>query len=109
MRKESSTNFENETTLKEFCYASKTLSLISGRWKLSLIFSLLENNERTFSDFKIVLPHISDRMLALQLKELIAAAVIYKEKYGKSFNYSLTPKGKALEKVLKELINFERQ
>ncbi|WP_116787034.1 winged helix-turn-helix transcriptional regulator [Flavobacterium psychrotrophum] len=109
MRKESSTNFENEVTLNAFCNASKTLALISGRWKLSLVFSLLENNERTFSDFKIVLPHISDRILALQLKELIAAEVIYKEKYGRSFNYILTPKGKALEKVLKELINFEHQ
>ena len=42
MRKENSTNAINEKALQEYCNAFKTLSLFSGRWKLSILFKLLQ-------------------------------------------------------------------
>lgn len=107
MRKESSTNFENQQTLTDFCNASKTLLLLSGRWKLSLLFSLLEHDSRTFSDFKQLLPAISDRMLALHLKQLTNDALIVKVKKEDAVSYSLTEKGKSLKSILLNLAEWQ--
>lgn len=107
MRKESSTNFENERTLASFCNASKTLQLLSGRWKLSLLFSLLERGNQNFSDFKQLLPAISDRILALQLKQLADDALLSKEKNGSYTTYKLTEKGKALQEILEKLAAWQ--
>lgn len=107
MRKESSTNFENQRTLTDFCNASKTLLLISGRWKLSLLFCLLEHDSRTFSDFKQLLPSVSDRMLALHLKQLTNDFLIVKEKKQESVCYSLTEKGKSLKDILADLARWQ--
>lgn len=107
MRKENSTNFENQQTLTDFCNASKTMMLISGRWKLSLLFILLENNTRTFSDFKQVVPAISDRILALQLKQLTEDYLIIKEKKENATYYTLTEKGKSLKHILVSLAEWQ--
>jgi DNA-binding HxlR family transcriptional regulator len=107
MRKESSTNFENQQTLTDFCNASKTLMLLSGRWKLSLLFCLLEHDSRTFSDFKQLLPSISDRMLALHLKQLTNDFLIVKEKKEDSILYSLSEKGKSLKDILSDLAEWQ--
>jgi len=107
MRKESSTNFENQQTLTDFCNASKTLMLISGRWKLSLLFTLLEHHTRTFSDFKQVVPAISDRILALQLKQLVEDALIMKEKKENAIFYTLTEKGESLKNILVSLAKWQ--
>lgn len=107
MRKESSTNFENQQTLTDFCNASKTLQLISGRWKLSLLFSLLEHKTRSFSNFKQLLPTISDRMLALHLKQMTDDLLIRKEKIEDGVFYTLTDKGKSLKKRLSNLAEWQ--
>lgn len=107
MRKESSTNFENQQTLTDFCNASKTLQLISGRWKLSLLFSLLEHKTRSFSNFKQLLPTISDRMLALHLKQMTDDLLIRKEKIEDGVFYTLTNKGKSLKKILSNLAEWQ--
>lgn len=99
MRKEISTNFENENTLNQFCNASKTLALITGRWKLSILFSLFEDHSKTFSDFKTLLTTVSDRVLALQLKNLLSDGLIAKDNTA----YIPTAKGRSLHKILADL------
>lgn len=106
MRKENSTNTINEKALQEFCNAFKTLSLISGRWKLSILFKLLKT-ETSYSEFKLLLPEISDRTLSKQLGELIKDGLILKNKTKVSSIYTLTSKGKKLEKVLASLCEFQ--
>lgn len=106
MRKESSTNLFNEKAMQDFCNASKTLALISGRWKLSVLFKLLEN-DTYYSDFKILLPEISDRTLSRQLQELQNDGLISKEKSKVSSVYSLTDKGRKLDFILKSLSGFQ--
>ncbi|MCS3529327.1 helix-turn-helix domain-containing protein [Chryseobacterium sp. JUb7] len=106
MRKESSTNLFNEKAMQDFCNASKTLALISGRWKLSVLFKLLEN-DTYYSDFKILLPEISDRTLSRQLQELQNDGLISKEKNKVSSVYSLTDKGRKLDFILKSLSDFQ--
>jgi DNA-binding HxlR family transcriptional regulator len=102
MRKENSTNSINEKSLLEFCKAHKALAKISGRWKLSLLFALLEE-DLTYASFKTILPDISDRILAKQLKELVEDQMIYNKKDKVQSLYILTEKGKKIVAVLTTL------
>lgn len=106
MRKENSTNAINEKALQEYCNAFKTLSLFSGRWKLSILFKLL-TTETSYSEFKLFLPEISDRTLSKQLNELIQDKVILKNKNKVSSIYTLTDKGRKLDTILKALAEFQ--
>src|SRR5690625_3071901 len=70
MRKKTSTNFLNEKDLVENCGMFYTLSLICGRWKISILASLLDNEVLRYSEIKRKLNNITERMLIKQLKEL---------------------------------------
>ncbi|MFD2965774.1 winged helix-turn-helix transcriptional regulator [Sphingobacterium bambusae] len=106
MRKENSSNAHNERALLSNCTAFKTLSYISGRWKLSLLMRLLKG-DASYSDFKLLLPDISDRTLSKQLNELVGDGLVLKQKSKTSSQYSLTAKGRKLEEVLGSLATFQ--
>ncbi|GAA3631764.1 winged helix-turn-helix transcriptional regulator [Flavivirga jejuensis] len=103
MRKENSTNFINNKTLENFCSAHKVLSQITGRWKLSIIFALSENHLK-YSDFKVILPNITDRILAKQLNELKKDEIIGNKKSKLESTYFLTEKG---DKFITILVLFK--
>jgi Predicted transcriptional regulators len=105
IRKENSTNAINEKALQQFCNASKTLALFSGRWKLSILFKLLEQHT-SYSEFKILLPEVSDRTLAKQLKELQLDGIVQKNRNKTASIYSLTNKGRDLKHLLSALSDF---
>ncbi|MEJ5145040.1 winged helix-turn-helix transcriptional regulator [Sphingobacterium sp. MYb388] len=102
MRKENSTNSINERSLLEFCKAHKALSQISGRWKLSLLFALYEE-DLNYASFKSILPDISDRILAKQLKELVEDQIVENKKDKVQSLYILTEKGKKIVTTLTAL------
>lgn len=108
MRKQNSSNAINEKALQEFCNASKTVSLFSGRWKLSILFQLAAH-DTNYAAFKIRMPDISDRSLAKQLNELRQDGLVWKEKDKTASVYSLTEKGKRLIPILKQLANFQQE
>lgn len=107
MRKENSTDHLNEKALQQYCNASKTLALFSGRWKLSLLFKLFEG-ATPYNEFKLLLPQISDRILSKQLNELQKDGLITKEKTKVSSVYSLTEKSRKLELILFSLASFQQ-
>ncbi len=68
-RKENSTNTINRRILNERCGFMYALDIIGGRWKLLILYKL-EKRKMRYSELMKVIPNISTRMLALQLKEL---------------------------------------
>lgn len=105
MRKTTSTNYENEQVLHGFCDAAFTLSILSGRWKLSILVKLMEQDLR-FGALKLRIPEITERVLALQLKNLEKDQLILKTQTDANHKlpiYGLTPKGKSLELVINSL------
>lgn len=106
MRKESSVNLENETILRDYCQAMRTLQLFSGRWKISILFAI-HSTVKTYTELKSMLPNVSDRMLAKQLNELIKDRLIEKEKNKTTSSYSLTLRGQNICKLLEQLRTFE--
>lgn len=89
---------------KEF-YKTKDLSLsiIGGKWKIPVIFHLLQNEVLRLSEFERLLPDINQRMLIRQLRELerdrVIERVVYQEMPPK-VEYKLTDIGKRLDNVV---------
>lgn len=108
MRKSSSTNYENEQVLHDFCDAAFTLSVLSGRWKLTILVKLMEQDLR-FGEIKQMIPEITERVLALQLKKMEQDQLILKIQNTTDHKlpvYSLTKKGKSLEPLINSLANW---
>jgi DNA-binding HxlR family transcriptional regulator len=97
-RKLSSTNSRNREVLGNFCGINYALNLLGGRWKL-LILHKLEPNKLRFSELKKLLPHITDRMLTSQLRELEQDGLISRTVFAEvppRVEYALTASGLAL-------------
>ncbi|QNK63645.1 helix-turn-helix transcriptional regulator [Pedobacter sp. PAMC26386] len=108
MRKTTSTNYLNAQTLHGLCDAAYTLSILSGRWKLTLLVKLGEGNKR-FSELKAQIPMITERVLALQLKELEKSGLLIKKESvikSKVCSYELSPLGKSLDQVIQSLSDW---
>ncbi len=112
MRKETSTNTANEQFLFGICELNSAVSIISGRWKSQIIYSISEGNNR-FHLLKKELPNISEQVLGRQLKELeIHKIIIKKEIPGTipaGIEYILTNKGKDLVPILKNLCEWGKE
>jgi DNA-binding HxlR family transcriptional regulator len=81
------------------------LDMLSGKWKLPIIISLSFGNKR-FTQISHMVPGITDRMLSKELKELEMNQLIRRSVYDvfpPVVEYSITPHGETLEKVINEL------
>lgn len=85
---------------------SYTLSLISGRHKMVILYCLMEFKVVRFNELKRYLKNISDKTLSNNLKELEADRLIIRKEYPQippKVEYSLSEKGKSLMDVLDQL------
>ncbi|MBO2010174.1 helix-turn-helix transcriptional regulator [Siccationidurans soli] len=104
-RKPTSTNNRNREALDNFCGLTYAMNLLGGRWKL-LILHKLEPQKRRFSELKKTLPHITDRMLTLQLRELERDGLISRTVFAEvppRVEYDLSANGRALSPIWKGL------
>lgn len=103
--KESSTNSENKKNLEQSCSEIYAVNLISGRWILSICYHLRKGKSR-FSELKIKIPNITERMLTMQLKKMEEEQLILKTVYAEvppRVEYELTEIGQKLIPVLDQL------
>ena len=87
------------------------LDIISGRWKLPIITALMFGNKR-FTQISKEVHGITDRMLSKELKELELNQLIKRTVYDAFppvVEYSITPHGLSLGKVIVELRNWGKQ
>ena len=85
---------------------SYTLSLISGRHKMVILYCLMEFEVVRFNELKRYLKNISDKTLSNNLKELEAERLIIRKEYPQippKVEYSLSDRGKSLMDVLDQL------
>jgi DNA-binding HxlR family transcriptional regulator len=84
------------------CPTELTLELISGRWKVMVIYWLLKG-ERRFNQLQRDLSGITHRTLAKQLKEMEKSSLVERHDFGEippRVEYRLTPLGRSLEPIL---------
>jgi DNA-binding HxlR family transcriptional regulator len=85
---------------------SYTLSLISGKYKMIILYCLMEYGSVRFNQLQRYLKKISDRTLSQNLKELEADGLIHREVFPQippKVEYSLTERGISLMSVLDQL------
>ncbi len=85
---------------------SYTLSLISGRHKMVILYCLMEFEVVRFNELKRYLKNVSDKTLSNNLKELEADRLIVRKEYPQippKVEYSLSERGRSLMEVLDRL------
>lgn len=90
----------------EFSY---TMSLISGKHKMVILYCLMEFEPVRFNEMKRYLGTITDKTLSSNLKELEADQLIVRKEYPQippKVEYLLSERGKSLMKVLDQLCNW---
>ena len=95
-----------ETASFEETGFSYTLSLISGKYKMIILYCLMEYQPVRFNELQRYLGKISDKTLSQNLKELEEDELIHREVYPQippKVEYSLTERGKSLMTVLDQL------
>ena len=91
---------------------SYTLSLISGKHKMVILYCLMEFEPVRFNQLRRYIRNISDKTLSRNLKELEADQLIIRTEYPQippEVEYSLSERGKSLMVVLDELCVWGEQ
>ncbi|WP_375419264.1 winged helix-turn-helix transcriptional regulator [uncultured Hymenobacter sp.] len=112
LRKETSTNYSNQTVLRNACVVNETLERLSPRWKMQVLFCIHQGQNR-FSLLKDLFPTLADHVLGLRLRELELEDLVVKETdrdaVPPQVRYFATPKGVALLAIMKSLTDWENE
>lgn len=92
------------------CALDVTMAHVGGKWKTVILWYLRKEKKR-FSELRRLIPDITERMLALQLKQLEASGLIARKDYKvvpPKVEYSLTKDGKQLVPMLELMAQWGR-
>lgn len=88
-----------------------TLNVISGKWKLPIIGSLLFDKKR-FTEIQRNIPKITPRMLSKELKDLEMNGMVKRTVFDTtpvSVEYELSNSGKSIGEVLDKMLEWGLQ
>lgn len=91
---------------------SYTLSLISGKYKMIILYCLMEFEIVRYNELKRYIRTISHKTLSNALKELEKDKLILRNEYPQippKVEYSLTDKGRSLMQILDQLCIWGEQ
>ena len=102
--------------MPEFIYKDKlyynpvefAMDRIGGTWKMPILWRLQDRVMR-YSELKKDIPHITDKMLTSQLRQLEAEGFIHREVYPvvpPKVEYSITEKGKTTIPIIETIRNY---
>ncbi|WIV20972.1 helix-turn-helix domain-containing protein [Paenibacillus polygoni] len=107
------TEIKDRINLKEInCEKELTLAVIGGKWKLIILWHLGLEGTKRFSELKKMIPHITQKMLTHQLRELEQDLLVHRKVYAEvppRVEYSLTDHGQSLMPVLQAMYNWGKQ
>ena len=89
-----------------------TLSLISGKWKMVILYWLVECPVIRYNELQRLCKPISYKTLSVQLKELEHDGLITRREYPQippKVEYSLTEKGKSLYPIMEAMCFWGEQ
>ncbi|QHI71216.1 winged helix-turn-helix transcriptional regulator [Aminipila terrae] len=91
------------------CTFEITIDLIGGKWKPVIIWHLGTKGTLRFNELKKLLPHITQKMLTQQLRELEADNLVLRKVYPQvppKVEYSLTDLGHTLMPILSMMCSW---
>ena len=92
----------------ERCALQEILSVIGGKWSMSIIYALFPGKKR-FSEIERLVPKINTRMLVKELKNMEANGIVIRKVFATvppTVEYTLTTKGEKLEASINELYKW---
>ncbi|UFH57879.1 helix-turn-helix domain-containing protein [Spirosoma sp. KNUC1025] len=94
---------------KEFnCPMDLTMDYLAGRWKTVVLWYLIKEKKR-FSELTRLIPNITEKMLSLQLRQLEADGLIWRQVHAEvppRVEYGLTEAGQTLIPILKAMSSW---
>ena len=108
MRKQTSTNFHNQKILEMSCGLSYAVVLITGRWKVNILWYITKGFNR-YGQLKRNIEGISEKMLTQRLKDLEKDGLLTRRDFGTvppHVEYHLTETSQALIPVLEGLCEW---
>mgnify|MGYP001797988103 CR=1 FL=1 len=102
--------------MPEFMYKNKlyynpvefAMDRIGGTWKMPILWRLKDRVMR-YSELKRDIPHITDKMLTTQLRQLEEEGFIHREVYPvvpPKVEYSMTEKGRTCVPIIETILNY---
>lgn len=98
-------HFSTTECTKRLLPVKDALDVLSGKWKLQIILSLSFGKKR-FKQIQREIPGLTPKMLSKELKDLEMNELAERQVYDTlpvSVEYQLTPYGKTLKPLIKEL------
>lgn len=92
------------------CPVEITLRVIAGKWKVMILYHLLEGTQR-FNALQRLLRGVAARTLAKQLRELEHDGIVRRKVYAQvppRVDYDLTPLGRSLKPILMAMDHWGR-
>lgn len=86
-----------------------TMSLIQGKYKMFILYALMDFQVVRFNELKKYIRTISFKTLSSSLKELEADGLVHRKEYPQippKVEYSLTEKGKSLIPILDSMCEW---
>lgn len=103
----------SERLISNECFRSTgfsyTLSLINGKYKMTILYVLAEFEIVRFNEIKKYIEEISYKTLSATLKELEADQLVHRKEYPQippKVEYSLTEHGKSLIPILNAIYDW---
>lgn len=102
----------------KICYVTSkepfeyTISIISGKWKLRIIYLLACRGKVRYGELKKNIEGVTHKMLSSQLKELEQEGILLRQEYHQlppKVEYSLTAKGDSLIPLVQDMCKWGMQ
>ncbi|MFJ8529370.1 winged helix-turn-helix transcriptional regulator [Bacillus sp. NPDC094106] len=94
------------------CEKELTLSVLSGKWKVVILWHLGVEGPHRFSDLQRLFPKISHKILTNQLRELAEDRIIRREVFPESppkVEYSMTELGMTLLPIVEMMYDWGKK
>jgi DNA-binding HxlR family transcriptional regulator len=104
---ESATSQQGEGTCE--CATMRTMEMLSGKWRLKVLFQLTLHDSMRFSELKRSIPGITSAMLTTALRELSGYGVVIRRQFEEippRVEYSLTEAGRNLYPIFYEVARW---
>ena len=93
----------------EACPLQRAMAMLGGKWKISILCSLMVDGTTRYNDLKRKINGISNTMLAKSLKEMEEDGLVTRTEYVEvpiRVEYEITEKAKALGPILVQLAQW---
>lgn len=94
-----------------FCPVLTSLSVIGGKWKLAILWSIRQNGVQRFGELQRSLGGITQKMLTQQLRDLEADGIIVRKVFAEvppRVEYTLSDYGRTLDPLLEGMALWGR-